>query len=499
MIPRPQPTPVPEPVERVLPTLNRDGSRRWLFPVLSPGRFLRRRRVVAWFLLILYNALPWISIGGKPAILLDLAAREFTFFGTTFLPTDTLLMMLFIAGVFMTIFLLTALLGRVWCGWACPQTVYMEFVYRPIERLFDGPPDARGRRGSRRTSLRTVLKYAVFALVSFHLAHTFLAYFVGPRTVIAWSFGSPAEHPFAFLLVLAVTGLMLFDFGFFREQTCVVACPYGRFQSVLLDRRSLIISYDRRRGEPRGPIRRRSDGDIALPQQGDCIDCGKCVVTCPTGIDIRDGLQMECIGCAQCIDACDDVMERVHRPRGLIRYSTQEAMEGRRRRLVRPRIIVYPAILLLITAFFLTLLINRPAANVTLLRASAHPYMVREDGRVACPIRVRIINRTQDDRTYSVLATTPADLEVIGGSSGLTLAAGAAGELAATVIAPRGLFVRGRTEVILTVVDHAGFARDLRTRLQGPWGDGTTRGAAAPSSPRRAAEAPPSPSPGEHP
>ena len=364
--------------ERVLSTLNQDGSRRWLKPKLSRGRFLHARRIVAYALIAIFTLIPYLRINGKPAVLLDLSTRHFTIFGSTFLPTDTLLLALLLLGAFVTVFLLTALLGRVWCGWACPQTVYMEFVFRPIERLFDGANAHSGQRiqrGFRGSGLATLLKYLTFFVVSVYLAHTFLAYFVGVERLAQWVQRSPFEHPAGFLIVASVTALMMFDFCFFREQTCIVACPYGRFQSVMLDRQSLIISYDVKRGEPRGKVKasrhqgveassvgtssigsRTLDASMPLPvmpsKQGDCIDCHLCVTTCPTGIDIREGLQMECIGCAQCIDACDDVMDKIDRPRGLIRYSSQSAMAGERKRLLRPRIVVYPLVLVIIASLF---------------------------------------------------------------------------------------------------------------------------------------------------
>ena len=212
-----------------------------------------------------------MKIDGKPAVLLDLPHREFTIFGFTFLPTDTLLLALALITLIVGICLVTALAGRVWCGWMCPQTVYMEFVFRPIERLFDGPPGAQHRPGRKRTTPRTAAKYAVYLLISAYLAHTFLAYFVGVEALAQWVRRSPLEHPVSFLVMLAVTGLMMFDFAYFREQICIVACPYGRFQSVMLDRDSLIVSYDPRRGEPRGKLAdRKSRGR----PHGDCIDCG---------------------------------------------------------------------------------------------------------------------------------------------------------------------------------------------------------------------------------
>lgn len=484
------------PPERVLSTLNKDGSRRWLRPRLSAGRFLKWRRIVAYALIVIYNILPWIKINGKPTILLDVPSREFTFFGTTFLPTDTLLLMLFIAGVFVTIFLLTALFGRVWCGWGCPQTVYMEFVYRPIERLFES-------KGNKRAGgIRAALKYIVFFIVSLHLAHTFLAYFVGAENLFQWTRQSPFDHPTAFIIVFVVTGLMMFDFCFFREQTCIVACPYGRFQSVMLDRNSLIISYDEKRGEPRGKKRRvnspslegrgrgggstagineklensaihRLNEDLALPQLGDCIDCKMCVTTCPTGIDIRDGLQMECIGCAQCIDACDTVMDKISRPRGLIRYSSQEAMQTGRRKLLRPRVVLYPALLSVIAFLFTMALTNRAPADITILREAAggaHVYDHLDGGDIANTIRIKIVNRADDARTYTFSVENLEGATIACDAAPVVLQAGATVTVTANISAPAGAFVLGRAAVNVVVRDDHEYTKSLRYRLQGPWG-----------------------------
>jgi cytochrome c oxidase accessory protein FixG len=459
--------------QRVLSTLNKDGSRRWLHPRVSPGRFLLWRRVVAYGLIVVYNVLPWIRIGGRPSILLDLPAREFTFFGTTFLPTDTLLLMLFVAGVFVSIFLITALFGRLWCGWACPQTVYMEFVYRPIERLFDGSPERRRRGHGGATGLFKIFKYLVFFLVSLHLAHTFLAYFVGAENLLNWTMQSPVEHPKAFVIVAVVTGLICFDFLLFREQTCIVACPYGRFQSVLLDRQSLIISYDEQRGEPRGRLRRRPSGDRELPQLGDCVDCELCVTTCPTGIDIRDGLQMECIGCAQCIDACDTVMRKVGRAIGLIRYSSQERMSAGRRRLLRPRVVLYPALLLVIVSLFGWQLADRPAADVTVLRGTGRPYSRLESGEILNALRIKIVNRAEDSRRYEFALEGLDGARILPASDDVRLGAGETITIPVSVVVPPGRFDGGAASVTIVVSDDGGFARPVKYRLQGPWGTGS--------------------------
>ena len=256
--------------EDVLSTLRADGKRRWMYPTETRGRFWRKRLVLGWALIVLFVALPIIKIGGKPAVLLDVAAREFTFFGTTFYPTDTLYLMLFGISALVSVALLTALLGRVWCGWGCPQTVYLEFVFRPIERLIEGKEHVRQRRDARKEltwdkAWRKGAKWAAYLVISVALAHVFVSYFVGWESLLRWMTSPPTEHWGYFVLMGATTALVAFDFGVFREQMCTITCPYARFQSVLLDEDSMIVSYDPRRGEPRA---RRGKKAIAEEQAG---------------------------------------------------------------------------------------------------------------------------------------------------------------------------------------------------------------------------------------
>jgi len=457
----------PVAVGRVLPTLNEDGSRRWIRPKPSHGTYAKARRAVGYGLMLVFFLIPHLRMGGKPIVLLDIPRRQFILFGTTFLPTDTLLLMLLAASIIIAIFLLTALFGRVWCGWACPQTVYMEFLFRPIERLVEG-----GRSGSlaldkQRSHFhpRRLLKYAIYVVLAVFLAHTFLAYFVGTEALAQWIRRSPAEHPTSFL-VMAGTALAIFgDFAYFREQTCLVACPYGRMQSVLLDRQSLIVAYDPTRGEPRMKGKTRPDG------AGDCIDCGACVTTCPTGIDIRDGLQMECIHCTQCADACDEIMTRVNKPKGLIRYSSRELLEGHKRHLIRPRTVLYPLALALFLGAFTYALATRDAADVTVLGGQGEPFTVQADGQIANQVRVKIANRTNADHDYRI--------EVIGATAGsvvvpLNPLRVAAGESAVTplfVLLPRSTFHDGEHRVTVRVSDGAGFTTNVAYRLVGPEDD----------------------------
>jgi len=466
-----------QPEHRVLSTLEADGRRRWLTPRLAHGRFLKYRRIVAYALIAIFTVLPYIPINGKPAILLDVIQRQFTFFGRTFLPTDTFLLALFMVGLLVSIFLITALFGRVWCGWACPQTVYLEFVYRPIERLFTGTAGKGGRPKKGVAGWRKIAMYAVFLLISMFLAHTFLAYFVGVERLFQWVQGSPTEHPVAFLVMAATTGLMMFDFCYWREQLCIIGCPYGRFQSVMLDRQSLIISYDPIRGEPRGKQKRKAigkGGDVSLPvvggDRGDCVDCTLCVQVCPTGIDIRDGLQLECVNCAQCIDACDAVMERIGKPRGLIRYSSQQAIEGEKPRLLRPRVVLYPLVIALIVGIFLFALGTKSVANVALLRAKGLPFYELPDGRVGSTLRVELTNRLEQPQTFTLELKQPTPMRLKAVNNPLTVAPGQTVVEPVQIIAPRSAFVGGTASVGVRVTSPQDYDHTTHTRLVGPMG-----------------------------
>jgi cytochrome c oxidase accessory protein FixG len=452
-----------QPPERVLSTLNADGTRRWIRPKPSPGGFWRKRRVTAYALMVVFFLIPYLRIGGKPLILLDIPRRQFTLFGTTFLPTDTLLFMLLLISLAMTVLLVTALLGRVWCGWACPQTVYLEFLFRPLERWLEG-----GRGGSLAIDKaggwrpKRLLTWAVYGVLSLLLAHTFLAYFVGVEQLALWVRSSPAEHPTAFFIMALTAGAVFFDFAYFREQTCLVACPYGRLQSVLLDRQSLIVGYDARRGEPRAlPGRNRPAA------AGDCVDCGACVQTCPTGIDIRDGLQMECIHCTQCMDACDAVMDHVGKPRGLVRYSSREGLEGKPARVLRPRVVLYPAALLVVLGLFGWFLGHRQDTDVTLLRGLGAPYTLAGE-TVVNQVRVRIANHAATARDFRIELIGEPAATMIAPENPLRVAAGAMRSTSVFVTLPRTTFHEGEWYVLFRLSDGRGYRADQMYELVGP-------------------------------
>ncbi len=420
------------PTEPVLSTLNEDGTRRWLEPRMTFGRFRARRKAVAYGLIAIFCGIPFVKIGGLPAILLDIPGRKFTFFGSTFLATDTLLLMLLALSIVLGVFFLTALFGRVWCGWGCPQTVYMEFVFRPLGRWIEGGGKNVERGSVRPSAGRRTLKFSAYLAVCGFLAHVFLGYFVGIEQLTGWMSGSPKDHWSSFMLVAFVTAAMMFDFAYFREQTCLVACPYGRLQSVLLDRSSLIVGYDTGRGEPRGKGKR-----TAVLALGDCVDCNKCVATCPTGIDIRDGLQMECIHCTQCIDACDTVMDKMGKPRGLIRYSSKDELAGKGRHFLRPRTLIYPTLLLVVFTLFITALVTRSSTDLMVFRARGAPYEKLADGRTMNRLRVQIVNRDTVSHTYQISIAPIEGLSLRGPTTTEPLDPGESTELALSLTFPK--------------------------------------------------------------
>ncbi|HJQ97728.1 MAG TPA: cytochrome c oxidase accessory protein CcoG [Candidatus Polarisedimenticolaceae bacterium] len=451
------------PPGRVLATLNEDGTRRWLRPKLSKGAWWKRRRALAGLLVLTFTAIPYLRIGGKPVILLDVVHRRFTLFGTTFLSTDSLLLVLLLVGIFVGIFLLTAVVGRVWCGWACPQTIYMEFLFRPIERLIEGNRARQMRLDREGPDVRRLVKHVVFGIVALFLAHTFLAYFVGVGTLLTWMTEPPSKHVVAFVVVAVVTALILADFAVLREQVCLVACPYGRLQSVLLDRRSLIVAYDTTRGEPRAPLKGRPAGATA-----DCIDCAACVITCPTGIDIRDGLQMECIHCTQCIDACDRVMETIGKPKGLVRYGSRDQLEGKPPRILRPRIVVYPLIMVAVWGGLAYALAHRGTADVTVLRGIGAPYGVLPDGSISNQLRIKVVNRSGETRRYTIAIDGEPEMTLVAPDNPMEVPPGASRTASVFVTAPPSALPNGVRDVRVHVADGADYDEAIPYRLLGP-------------------------------
>ena len=377
-------------------TINADGSRRFIHPADVRGRFTKWRGLVGLLILAVYVVLPWITINGYPSVFLDLARRQFHFFGLTFVTQDLWVAFFLISGLGFSLFYVTALLGRIWCGWACPQTVYLDFIRR-IERWFEGDAPARerldrmswtGEKLRKRGS-----KYAFYFLFAALLAHVFLTYYVSPAGLKAMMTEAPTRNWGSFVFVFLMTAAMTFNFVWFREQFCIVLCPYGRLQSALVDNDSLVIGYDTKRGEPRG-----KKGSVGA---GDCIDCRRCVHVCPTGIDIRHGLQMECIGCAACVDACDEIMTKIDQPRGLVRYDSLNGFMGKARRIIRPRILLYTGLMLLGAAAMTLGLSTLSPITVSCTRVPGIPYVI-DGASVRNEFLIRVLNKRNQPQHFQV-------------------------------------------------------------------------------------------------
>ncbi len=374
-------------------TINDDGSRNFLHPADVSGRWQVWKNVTLTLLLAIYLLMPLIQIGGRPLVHIDLPGRAAHLFGSTFTNQDFHLVFFLVTGLGFGLFVLTSLWGRVWCGFMCPQTVFMEGVIRRIERWIEGPRSARIRRNLGPVTFdkvwRKVLKHALFAAVALLITHVFLVYFIPVRELFR---SNPGEHWVAFLWTMFWAGVLYFDFAWFREQTCLILCPYGRLQSTLVDRDTIIIGYDEGRGEPRAK---------GVDVGGDCVDCYRCVEVCPTGIDIRNGLQMECIGCANCIDACDEVMERIGKPEGLVRYDSQRGLETGTRRFMRPRVWVYLALAVIGLGVFSARVMSRTSFQANALRTAGLPFTFTDES-VRNLYSLHIQNKTGEERTYSI-------------------------------------------------------------------------------------------------
>ncbi len=381
-----------------LSMLDEHGGRKRIIPAEVKGKFRRRRTYVHFVLLTIFLALPWIQINGTQAVLLDISARRFELFGQIFLSHDSPLLFFIIAIVALTVMLTTALWGRVWCGWACPQTVFIDSIYQRIETLVEGNYLERRKLYNSEMSTEKFLKYSLkwflFLIVSSLFSHSFIAYFAGSRHLIEMMWGSPQENWNYFLIVSGTTALVLFNFGWFREQFCIIMCPYGRFQSVLMDQQSISVVYDQQRGEP------RKDAVTDNTKRGDCVSCNRCVQVCPTGIDIRNGIQMECIGCTACIDACDDIMRKVNKPAGLISYNVSTPHS--KVKYFRPRIVAY-LLLILICLFGLTFnLSTRDPFSIIVLRGTDAPYQLSPEGLVINHFKLNIHNQSHASQVFEV-------------------------------------------------------------------------------------------------
>ncbi len=399
-------------------TIDEHGKRAWVYPKKPSGRYFRYRKYVSYLLLIFLFAAPIIKIEGNQFLLFNVLERKFNIFGLPFWPQDFYLFVIsmIIGVVFLALF--TVVFGRIFCGWVCPQTIFMEMVFRRIEYWIEGDRGAQMRLDKQQWNgekiRKRVLKWFIFFLISFLVANTFLAYLIGTDRVITYITDGPFEHLSTFVALLIFTGVFYFVFAWFREQVCIIACPYGRLQGVLLDNRSVIVAYDYVRGEAEnGRKKFRKNEDRQASGHGDCIDCFQCVHVCPTGIDIRNGTQLECVNCTACIDACDEVMDKVGMKRGLIRFASEDNIKKKAPFKFDLRMRGYTAVLTILIGILIGMLFVRADVQADVLRLSGQLYQHEANGIISNVYTYKIVNKTtRDFDNVSIKVANPKGAEV---------------------------------------------------------------------------------------
>jgi cytochrome c oxidase accessory protein FixG len=401
-----------------LGTMDESGKRVWIYPRKPKGRYHRFRSLLATFLLAVFFSGPFINVGGHPLLLLNVFQREFIILGQPFYPQDFFLFVLAMIATIVFILLFTVVYGRLWCGWACPQTVFMELVFRKIEYLIEGDAGKQKSLNKRKLDLDKLLrksaKHLIFFLISFLVGNTFMAYMVGSEQLFEAVSNHPSQNPSAFTSVILFSLLFYGIFSRFREQACTLVCPYGRIQGALLDKDSIVVTYDWVRGEPRMPVKKAAKHD----NPGDCINCFSCVRVCPTGIDIHNGTQLECINCTACMDACDSVMDSVDRPRGLIRYASYNSIKEGTKLKVNPRMIGYSVILAVLVGVLSFLLVTRSDIETSMLRTPGMLYHTMENGEIRNLYNLKIINKTYETMslTFEIDSPEGGRFEMVGSS-----------------------------------------------------------------------------------
>ena len=446
-----------------------DGRRRWIYARQPSGRFYRARTLLSWFLLAFLFGAPFIKVHGLPLMLLNVIERKFVFFGVLFWPQDFYLVVLIALSVIVTLVLSTAAIGRVWCGWFCPQTIFMEMLFRKIEYAIDGSAQQQLRRNRGPWNAdriwRAAVKHAIFFAISFFIANIFLSYIIGVDALWAIVTAPPSQHMAGFIAICIFSLVFFGVFARFREQACILACPYGRIMSSFIDAHTVTVTYDKTRGEPRGKV---VHGTESMAPRGDCVDCFQCVTVCPTGIDIRNGVQLECVNCTACIDACDDVMRRLKRPEGLIRLTSHEAVLTGHLHWLTTRVKAYSLVWLVLVSVVTTLVVRRPDLDVIVLRQPGTLFATLPDGSIANFYNVQVFNRSHDDHPFEIAVVEPsvATVTPLGPLNDVQAHALTEGRILVTV--PPAQVHGGAQPVRLVVRARGQILQDVRTSFVGP-------------------------------
>lgn len=450
-----------------LATADRRGRRIWVFPNRPKGKFYTARTVVSWVLLAFLFGAPFIRLDGNPLLQFDVIHRKFFIFGLIFWPQDIFIFVLATIALVVAVILFTAAFGRLFCGWVCPQTVFLEMVFRKIEYFIEGngPRQRELARApwSAGKLFKKGTKQIIFFGISFLIGNIFLAYIIGTDQLFEIITAPPSEHLAGFVAMVLFSGMFYFVFAWFREQACTLVCPYGRLQSVLLDTNTIVIAYDFKRGEPRGPAMKHDD----FSSRGHCIDCAACVKVCPTGIDIRNGTQLDCVNCTACIDACDRVMERMKLPTGLIRYSSYDKIAQGKPYRFTSRMAIYSVVLAAMLTLITVLLVNRTQVETTILRTTGSLYEELDGGIIRNIYTVSAINKTGDLVPLELRLKSPSgELRLLGPELEVP-PLGNDQSVISVEIPKKNLFITN-SPIVIEVVSEGDVIDEIRSTFVGP-------------------------------
>lgn len=451
-------------------TVNEDGKRVWIFPKKPVGAYYNKRKIVSYVLLIFLFAAPHIKVGGEQLLLFNILERKFTIFGKVFWPQDLYLFAIAVIIMIVFIILFTIIYGRLFCGWVCPQTIFMEMVFRRIEYWIEGDwthqKKLKAAPWNREKIIKKTSKHLIFWLISFLIANTFLAYIIGSDALWRIQTDPLKAHLGGFIAIVIFTTVFYLVFAKLREQVCTTICPYGRLQGVLLDEHSMVVAYDHKRGENRAKFRKNEDRQEA--GKGDCIDCNQCVHVCPTGIDIRNGTQLECVNCTACMDACDHMMDSVGLERGLIRFVSEHGIKTRTGFQWTRRIIAYTALLVAMIGVLVTLLLTRQDFATQIFKQRGTTFLSTEDGRISNTYTLKLTNKTKNSyKIKLVLEGSEGEIKTI--SKELKLGKEQEIKERFLVIVPYDEFDHGKKIVTIRVIGNGKEISRETVKLIGPY------------------------------
>lgn len=445
-----------------LSTVDESGKRSWVFAKKPKGKLYNKRQIVAYILLAAFYILPWVKYKGEQFLMFNILERKFVIFGTVFWPQDFHLIVLSFITMILFIILFTIIFGRLFCGWVCPQTLFMEFIFRRIEYLIEGNASEQRKLAKQNWNFEKIwkksIKHLIFYAVAFISGSTLLAYVIGSDQLVAMAEDGVAKHVSGFIGLLLFSGVFYFIFAFFREQVCTIACPYGRLQGVLIDPKTIIVAYDYKRGEPRGPIKN--------PESGDCVNCQACVQVCPTGIDIRNGTQLECINCTACIDACNATMKKVNKPLGLIRYDSEEGIEKGEHHLFNARTIFYSVVLTALLMFVAFLFYQRGDSETVILRARGTLYQEVGDSLTNI-YNYQVVNKSRGPiNVLYKLENIPGRIQSIGGD--IIVKKGEVKKGTILVFVPKSALKQSKTPIIIGIYHNGKRKEGYKTMFVAP-------------------------------